>query len=180
MCNGIHAQTGDARGRWAGCKSTSGQPNWARLSSRASSSLQRAFSFLITGSRPIGCLFDITKPCGTPSSWLEFVGQCRTVRALLSQPSGMVQTKPSRQGGPPPPGFAAALIAALEEAQAAAAQPKPAAQLAKAAWDKLQFDFPVRRTEAPVACCRRRCRRPPPLLPACRCLPLPISLPPGP
>ncbi|PRW58348.1 hypothetical protein C2E21_2994 [Chlorella sorokiniana] len=43
----------------------------------------------------------------------------------------------------PVEGFAAQLIAALEEAQAAASQPKPAHLLAQAAYEKLQFDFPV-------------------------------------
>ncbi|KAL4430925.1 hypothetical protein ABPG75_006181 [Micractinium tetrahymenae] len=43
----------------------------------------------------------------------------------------------------PPAGFAGALIAALRDAEAAAAKPKPPAQLAEAAWSKLQFDFPV-------------------------------------
>lgn len=53
----------------------------------------------------------------------------------MSRPTG---------SNPPPAGFAAALIDALEEAQAAASQAKPSPQLAQAAWQKLQFDFPVR------------------------------------
>lgn len=40
-------------------------------------------------------------------------------------------------------GFVQQLILAIEDAQAQAAKPKPAAQLAQSAWDKLQYDFPV-------------------------------------
>ena len=50
---------------------------------------------------------------------------------------------PCSPGSMPVEGFAAQLIAALEEAQAAASQPKPPHLLAQAAYEKLQFDFPV-------------------------------------
>jgi hypothetical protein len=76
----------------------------------------------------------------------------------------------------PPSDFAAQLIAAIEDAQAAASQQKPATQLAQAAWDKLQYDFPVSEdyTFVEGSCCAMhglcnrfhgcRCRRRSPVL----------------
>ena len=40
--------------------------------------------------------------------------------------------------------FAQQLIQALQDAQAAAARPRSAEELARRAFDKLHFDFPVR------------------------------------
>lgn len=48
------------------------------------------------------------------------------------------------KAGKPPSDFAAQLIAAIEDAQAAASRPLSEPLLAQAAWDKLQYDFPVR------------------------------------
>ena len=65
--------------------------------------------------------------------------------------------KPSQA---PPDGFAAQLLAALTDARLASEQPKPATQLAQAAWNSLQYDFPVCATAALPTACRQR-QRPP-------------------
>lgn len=73
-----------------------------------------------------------------------------------------------------PKEFAAQLIAALEDAQAAAAVKKPASQLAQAAFNQLQFDFPVSRgpqqlaVHTAAAAARRRSNVKP-AHPSCRC-----------
>lgn len=62
------------------------------------------------------------------------------------QPPPIERRSPAMAGkaGKPPSDFAAQLIAAIEDAQAAASRPLSEPLLAQAAWDKLQYDFPVR------------------------------------
>ena len=67
----------------------------------------------------------------------------------MAAPRGPVAARPSsdRSIAPAmeaPDGFAQALIQALQAAEDASAAPRPTPQLAQAAWDKLQYDFPVR------------------------------------